>query len=497
MTEISASAETALRVAYGTLLLAQLVWTLPHARRFFSAERYGGYADSGPVSDVIQHPAAVALWMALWLASACGILFGVWTLAAAAMNVVLCRYFFLATRWRSILRGMGAPGHMNYWLAALTFCLALSRAFDVHGILRHLTVVTFRVDFGLIMVSAGIYKLTAGYTRNEGMERGLVNPYWGYWSGLYAKLPPYDRTFALLNHLAYAIEIVGGVAMLFPATMLWGAAAIAASFVFIALNIRLTFLAEMMAACCLLFVNPGDVADRFLSRVIPAVPSVPASDGPGAWLAVAVAAVLAAYLAALPLAYIGMYLNFYGRRRLPGGLQRPLDGWTRTFGLIIWRVFTIDVVNFYVRIDREDAEGSGLRPYFRMRPYDVSRGLRYGHVAEFICLASIFTTLKYYPADRELFRRRLVRYALTVPHRPGERIRFTYVAILKTERYEHRTVREFVVDPSAADFTERAIDGSVDVRAAGAGSPVHAGYVPGSYAPPTTDQPLARASAAK
>ncbi|MDE2571912.1 MAG: hypothetical protein KGM44_05235 [bacterium] len=483
MMALSPSTEAALRIAYGLLLAAQLLWTLPHARRFFATERYGGYADSGRLADVLQHPLAVAAAMVIWLAAAGGILFGVATLAAAAVNVVLCRYFFLSTRWRSILRGMGAPGHMSYWLAALTFCLALSRQFDVHGFLRALSVLTFRVDFALIMISAGIYKLTAGYARNEGMERGLVNPWWGYWSRLYAQMPPYSAVFSMLNHLAYLTEIGAGVLMLSPATSLWGAAALAGSFAFIAANIRLTFLAEMVMACCLLFVNPGDMADRLLARWIHAVPPAPAAHGPGAWFALGVGALLCAYLAALPLSYAGMYVNFYGRRRLVPPLQRALDGWTRLFGLIIWRVFTIDVVNFYVDVAVETPGTALRRPYFRMRPFDVARGQRYGHVGEFICLASIFTTLKYYPEDHALFRRRLVRYARSVPHGPGERVVFAYISILKEQRYAERVVREFTVDAERGEIAERAIDAAFDVRAAGRHSPVHAGSVPGSYAP--------------
>src|SRR5262249_61541970 len=66
------------------------------------------------------------------------------------------------------------------------------------------------------------------------------------------------------------------------------------------------------------------------------------------------------YLVLLPLAHAGLFYNFYARGRLPGPLQRALDAYTNFFGIIIWRVFSVDVVNFFIRIHREPA-GGGAR----------------------------------------------------------------------------------------------------------------------------------------
>ena len=102
-------------------------------------------------------------------------------------------------RWKGILRGMGAPGFMTYWLALATFLLeySLRYAFDM----RHLVLLTLQVDFALIIFSAGIYKFTAGYPKNHGMEFGLVNPEWGYWWKFYSKVPPKHWLFKSLNQL--------------------------------------------------------------------------------------------------------------------------------------------------------------------------------------------------------------------------------------------------------------------------------------------------------
>ena len=45
-----------IRAAYGLLLTATLVALLPHARRYFLSERWGGYAESGRSTDWVQNP---------------------------------------------------------------------------------------------------------------------------------------------------------------------------------------------------------------------------------------------------------------------------------------------------------------------------------------------------------------------------------------------------------------------------------------------------------
>ena len=64
----------------------------------------------------------------------------------------------------------------------------------------------------------------------------------------------------------------------------------------------------------------------------------------GAGFSRLISAALWTYLALLPFAHAGLYYNFYARRRLAAPLQWILDRYTNLFGLIIWRVFSVDVV---------------------------------------------------------------------------------------------------------------------------------------------------------
>jgi|SRR5579875_196797 len=485
LAQLSPSVESALRIAYGTLLLLQLVvLTVPQTHRFFVSERYGGYVESSPFSDRWLRPAIVRAVMAVWIVAAFGIATGAWLLPGALVNFAFARYFYVHTRWRSILRGMGAPGHMNHWLALLIALLAIAESVDSGGMLHAMTVLTFRIDYALIMIAAGVYKLTAGYAHGDGFERGLVNPWWGYWARWLKNVSPNALAFRVLNNAGWLAEIACGTLFLVIPVAPFAAVFFAASFLGIGLVIRLGFLAEMVAVATLLYWYPGSLFDAWLTKTF-AQPAPAPHGGPVAALVVwPLVAAMIAYLALLPFAYAGMSINFYAKRTLPSTVQRALDRWTVFFGLILWRVFTADLINFFVDV-RVSAPGRAeSRPYMQLRAWNRATGWRYMHVGEFICLASIFTALKYYPDDRSVFERRLLRYARTVPTASAERVVFDYYAVRKGVRaFEYHLVARFVADPQASSVTEEVLEAGFDARRRADISPISPGVRPGSYAP--------------
>src|SRR5205814_2094741 len=116
----------------------------------------------------------------------------------------------------------------------------------------------------------------AGYRTNDGMELGMVNPEWGYWGSLWGNMPPGHLLFRVFNQMAWGTEVVAGILMLFPQTRFIGGAIILLSFIFIASQIRLGFLCEMVIVVCLIFFHPGSAGDRVLALAMPgAVAPVP------------------------------------------------------------------------------------------------------------------------------------------------------------------------------------------------------------------------------
>jgi len=459
--QLSVGAQNVLRMAYAAVLIATLCQALPQRRRYFLSERWGGFAARGRAVEIVHSPFSYPIVLAAWSASAFALLAGVASPWAALINLLLCRYFFVQMRWKSVLRGMGAPGFMLYWLGAVVFLLELTQQYAPGA--RSLALLVAQVDIAFIMLSAGIYKLTAGYARNEGMDLGLANPMWGYWWRRYAKLPPGHWLFRALNHLAWSTEIAIAVLILIPATRFAGGLLLAVSFAFIATQIRLGFLCETVIVAGLLFVG---------GEPPPLTPPVTLLDP-------VLRAALLAYLCLLPLAHAGLFYNFYGRRSLP--LQRVLERYTNCFGLIIWRVFSSDITNFVIEVYRQPRADGARQLVSR---YGLDGDLRFNHVAESIALSSLFTTLKYYPADSDLFRERILRYSRTIPSADDALVVFDYVSIRKQAGgFVYVPVARFTVDTENATVHEQPLVDDVAIRQAHAGSPLVAGVRPGSYVP--------------
>lgn len=473
--ELSVPAQNFFRMAYGILLFASTIMAARHGRRFFMSERWGGYAKSSWDVDLVQNPVVYPLLITAWLSCAALLIVGVWPVAAAFVNLLFCRYFFVHMRWKGILRGMGAPGFMTYWLAAVTFLLELSLHYA--NACRPLAVLVCQVDYAFIMLSAGIYKFTAGYPQNEGMELGMANPEWGYWYRFFSSLPTGHWIFRTCNHLAWSTEVVAGILMLIPPTRELGALLIIGSFIFIATQIRLALLTEMVMVGAVIFFAAGSTCDRVLAYL----PSIGPAEAAVAYAPVCETLLtigLLGYLVCLVPAHAGLFWNFYGKRALPGAWQRVLEAYTNFFGIIIWRVFSVDVVNFYVQIyAAKDADSE------RKRITDFSKvGGRFNHVAESITITSIFTSLKYYTSNQALFHERLLRYARTIPEAQHSLLIFQYVSMRKTgDAIAHIPVSEFHVDVRSGAIKEVTLEEYDLLRRAHAASPVREGVRPGSY----------------
>jgi hypothetical protein len=137
------------------------------------------------------------------------------------------------------------------------------------------------------------------------------------------------------------------------------------------------------------------------------------------------------------------------------------------------------LVNFYIRLHAEPRAGGPRRLVGQLGTWP-----RFNHVGEMICLTSIFTTLKYYPGNADIFRERLLRYARTLPHGAQEVLLFEYLSVVKEHgRFDWVPTAEYRVDLQAASIDERIIAPGFSPRSAHPASPVHEGATPGSYAP--------------
>ena len=468
------------RSVYGLLLLLTLLHALPSARRFFVTEFWRGYTDSSRRESVLQYPVSMVLIQAAWLTSAFGLLTGYWSVFAALTNALICRYFFITMRWAGVQRGMGAPGFICHWLGNAVFWLELCRhAFPTT---LPLVLLALHIDFAFIIFSAGFYKLRSGYVVNEGMEYGLVNPEWGYWWSKLKDLSPKHLAFRISNHLGWSMEILAAILMVIPSTRFYGGCLLILSFAYVGILVRLSWLVEMVMLIGVLYFVQGNQGDFLVSALASWLPgSVNIELTPPEWTRHLVEAGFGTYIAVMPLAYGGMFLNLYGKRRLSEPFQRVLESYTNVFGMILWRVFSVDLINFFVQVSIEDASGTRRKVSRWGRIFDM----RYNHVCEAISVTCLFTLLKYFPDDRTLFHFRIRRYAETLSAREGESVVFEVVIIQKeVDRFRFVPVLEVSIRANGGEIQERELYPDYDFSKRHTSSRMRPGARLGSYAPP-------------
>lgn len=464
-------------------MLGMLCLSLPSANRFFGSEKFKGYADNERLLNLLFSPIGRVLVLASWFAATCWLLVDKHTVLASLVCLFWSRFCFISLRWRSISRGMGAPGFMLYWLGALVFFLEYTRFYDPSGTLRVLAILAFKVDFAVIMLCAGQYKLFSGYPQNNGMERGMVNPWWGRLRRLYRPLPHDHPVFKFLNHCAYLGELVSGALMLYAPWSEYGGLFMAFSFVIIFVHIKLGFLCHTVMVSCLLYCHPGGLIDSLLPNLTTA-PQVAESYLGMTLVNGVLSAFLVVYMVLLPFMKLGTYYNFYAKKRLPDKWQKFQDKWTNLWGIIIWRVFTIDNTNFYVNAFVEDRVTGQRELYSIPEEMSFSKGFRYLHVCEYVCYVSIFTTLKYFPSNSPLFTKKLYRYAKTIPCPDNKVLVFQWVDVKKEDGYFVDVAsREFKVDLVNEELTVTELaDGSSATDSLRFSELVEGAQV-GSYAP--------------
>jgi hypothetical protein len=458
-----------MRQLAGLMFLIDLFAYLPWANVCLGA----GYWGRG-------HGRALPLVLLVWAAGALSLVLGIYPLIGAAALWILFRHFYVANRWKNLFRGGGAPGFMSHWTAMFLSFFETAAFLDGSGRLSHDVFRLFNVDLAVILLCSGSYKSLSGYLHGEGMEYGMANPMWSYWFNRLRRVRPSHPLLRAQNAWAPTAQILTGILMLIPATRPWGALLCMASFLYLLPIIRLGRLAVLMTIVPIVLL-PN------LHFALPAVARGFAPVAAPAPLLTALRVAIYGYIVLLPLVKVTQYLNLFARLKLPGPLQAFLTGYANRVPIIMWRVFSPDVTNFFVRIFRVADDGAetpllhedGTYSYRQLGRFAWSA--RFLHVTESIAITTVFTTAKYFRSQRALFEEKLVQYARTLAR--GGRIKFQLVAIVKGERaFEYLPVSNFTVDLAAATVAEeRLADYAYDAPARHSHIKETTGY--GSYLP--------------
>jgi hypothetical protein len=428
------------------------------------------------------HGKAVPPVLLAWAAAAVSLGIGFYPIVGAAVLWLIFRNFYIANRWKNLFRGGGAPGFMSHHTTLFILLLESAALLDRSGLLGDRVFLMYRIDFGTILLCSGTYKSLSGYLRGEGMEYGLANPMWGYFFRLFRRLNPRGITVGLQDIAAASGQVVMGTLLLFPKTSAIGAALCILGFVALIPVVRLGRLAALMGVIPLLWLPPLGFHFADVRNFSP-IQSPPA-------VITALSVLIFGYIALLPVVKVNQYLNLFLSVSLPRPIQAAMTWYANFVPVIMWRVFTPDVTNFFIRIYAVDRSSGAETPllvedgtYSYREIFTRFRwSARFLHVTESIALTTVFTTLKYFRSQRGLFEERLRDYARTLG--THERLRFEYVSIAKgAKSFEYRAVADFFVEPVSGEVTEHRLDPDFDYGARAPGSHIRETTGFGSYVP--------------
>ncbi len=462
----------------GFLFLLDLIFFLPQASLWLG-EGYSKKAwwNQKPVFSII---------LLLWALSAIGLMTHTLSWISIAILLLLFRYFYIYSRWNSLLRGVGAVGFMPHWVTFYLFLLESSLKVQDHGLLTEHFLRMARWDFAFIFICAGTYKGLTGYFQGEGVEYGLANPIWTYFYSFFKKTDPKNKIYRTLNIAASIGQISIASSLLIPGLQTLGALGLMGGFTTISIFFRIGRLGPLMVAIGLLFLpelgfhfgHPAHLQSQTWNVSSSAISlSILNILYTLTWI----------YIGLLPIVKIVQYMNLFFNISLPPLLQTAFNRYTGFFPIIIWRVFTTDLTNFFVRIYKQTTPEIELvteNTVYRL-PYWENFALqyRYLHVGESVCIATLFNTIKLFSSRPELFHDKLLRYAATIPNPEQVPLRFQYVLLTKgTEKHMNYTpIANYFVNVKTHTITEEKLTSERTVATKAKFSPIRESTGYGSY----------------
>jgi len=404
----------------------------------------------------------------LWLAASASMIFNSYPLIGMAIFIVLYRYAYVSTRYDNLFRGAGAVGLMCWYAVIYLFTLRLVLNLDPSHATFETVLFAIRVDVAIIMICAGLYKGYAGRKTGEGVEYALANPFWSRMHAQFQKINP-KHPFAKLQYaIGWLTEILAGVLLLLPGLEMFGALLVIGIFLYVYCTLKLAQLPLLMVVLSFLWLPD-------VSRVF----SLPEFQGLSftapEWTASTIKILAVSYVALLILTKFNQYAELYFQLKLPKFFTASFDKFAQVVPIIVWRVFTPDIIDFFVRVQASHKKTQEIRDISNENTvYRFGGGggfllrQRFRHVAESVVLSSLMGTRKYFGEESELFRVRAVRYAQSLPLDDEEIAVLEFVSIRSGDRqFEYLPTIRFYINPLEETVREEILvaDWTPELRA--------------------------------
>lgn len=353
----------------------------------------------------------------IWLLSALNLMLPGQALIGSLMLSLIFRYFYIYSRQYNLFRGGGAVGMYPTFISNSIFLIELGLLFGFSTNYIGTVLFVMTIHLGITIFDAGLYKVLNGYYKNEGIEYALNNHLWTYWSKFIRKINLPNFFWVVPNFFISFMQLIIGLLLINPFTLGIGLELLSFGFIFLGLFLKLGTLPFLVGSYQLLisdfkFLNNFNVNFEsyynsiFFFQLDKLV-----------FLENFFISLFYFLLFVYIVVQLSLYVNFYKRIKFPNLIQNTLDKISLYSPIIIWRVFSPDVVNLVVNIyelNKKKRIRINNSNFYNSNAKGLMNKFRYFHVAESCVLSSIFNSVKYDENNLKEAKLKLQRYNKTI-----------------------------------------------------------------------------------
>ena len=417
--------------------LFQYILLIPNFKRIFSEKKFGGYLDRKKVSFKFESELLTVVWFLMNSL----MLLEIKRIYASFALLLICYYYFIFHRFTSISRGMGAPGYFTFFINKISFLIIIVSDYFPSFLNNLINFIS--MEIGLIFIVSAIYKIKSGYRTDRGINIGLVNPQWSYFPNFWQKINLFSIKYRILNFMSIYMELLGGIFLCIPKTQIAGFTLITLTFLAVATTVRLGVLCiQIILSVSTVFINTSETKNITNHHDILSI-------------------IFLIIIMAQIISYLVNFLILFKEYNFKYMIKKFVHFMNKYYGISLWRVFTSDLTSIYVEVYAKNQLGE----YRLLSEWGKWNCFRYRNVGESITITSIFTTLKYFPANSDLFESKLLTHSLSIKDYNFIKYKVYYIATnIDYASHEFVLVSDFNVDKLNKVISVEVKNNTIDLR---------------------------------
>jgi len=438
ITLISSDSYELFKITVAVIFLFDAIFFLPWFSRMFGK-------DYQKVNFVKNDSHTKLLWF-LWVSASLCLIFDFLPMIGSLTLTVIFRYYYIYSRPINLFRGGGAVGIFPAFIAMYIFIVEILVIMGLDWASSQMVLYIMVFHIGLTIFDAGLYKVSNGYLKNDGFQYALMNPFWSYWCNTNIVNSINSNIWRIINPFIAITQLTIGLLMILPSTQAYGAVHLGLGFLVLAFFLKLANLPLLIGSLIFLFVDHKFETSMELSDLFSWLHEV------NIWVIL----VGTIYSIILVVGQLIVWLNFYFSIYLPNSIQKIFDVINLHLPILIWRVFSADVVNIYSLVYEVDS--SGDKRLINRWDFKTDYGknaldrFRFFNVAESCVMSSIFNSVRYNDKNLPTAKQRLMQYSYTLLPQlqsKGNNILFEVYRLTKnskTEKLERIKISDWMVN---------------------------------------------------